>query len=65
MNNIYNNIDVVIMEKEKSPSCGFGQIYDGTFSGRCKKGNRVTANLLYQNGIKIVGESKINNFLNQ
>lgn len=45
--------------KEKSPSCGFEEIYDGTFSGKLKKGNGITAELLFQNGIKIIGESNI------
>lgn len=45
--------------KEKSPSCGFEEIYDGTFSGKLKKGNGITAELLFKNGIKIIGESNI------
>lgn len=39
--------------KSKSPSCGFGQIYDGTFNGKLIDGNGITAQLLYDNGIKI------------
>jgi len=39
--------------KSKSPSCGFGEIYDGTFSGKTKKGNGVTADMLHKAGIKI------------
>src|SRR5690554_1028550 len=49
--------------KEKSPSCGFGQVYDGTFSGNLVKGNGYTAELLSKNGIKIIGESEIDSFL--
>lgn len=45
--------------KERSPSCGYGKIYDGTFSGRLKDGNGVTAKLLIENGIKVIGESEI------
>lgn len=45
--------------KEKSPSCGCGVIYDGTFSGTLTEGNGVTAELLTKNGIKVIGESKI------
>lgn len=48
--------------KERSPSCGFGEIYDGTFSGRLVKGNGYTAELLSKNGIKIIGESEIDSF---
>ncbi|MCC8073584.1 MAG: DUF523 domain-containing protein [Clostridiales bacterium] len=49
----------VAILKERSPSCGFGKIYDGTFSGKVVDGNGITAQLLYDNGIKIVGESQI------
>lgn len=45
--------------KERSPSCGFGKIYDGTFSKRLINGNGITAQLLYDNGIRIFGESDI------
>ena len=39
--------------KARSPSCGCGQIYDGSFSGTLKKGNGVTADLLLENGITV------------
>ena len=45
--------------KEKSPSCGCGKIYDGTFSRNLTDGNGVTADLLLKNGIEIFGESEI------
>ena len=45
--------------KERSPSCGFGKIYDGSFSSKLTDGNGFTAQLLYDNGITILGESKI------
>ena len=45
--------------KEKSPSCGSGEIYDGTFSHTVIKGDGVTAKLLKQHNIKIFGESEI------
>ncbi|MCM1514361.1 MAG: DUF523 domain-containing protein [Anaeroplasma bactoclasticum] len=51
----------VAILKKNSPSCGFGEIYDGTFSSRLKKGNGVTAELLYQNGIVILNEENYNN----
>ena len=46
--------------KERSPSCGSGVIYDGSFSKSLKAGDGVTAELLKKNGIEIIGESKIN-----
>ena len=45
--------------KERSPSCGYGRIYDGTFSGVQTDGNGVTAALLAANGIRVIGESRI------
>ena len=43
--------------KEKSPSCGFGKIYDGTFSGTLTDGNGVAADLLSAEGIAVFGEN--------
>ena len=43
--------------KEKSPSCGCGQIYDGTFSRRLIAGDGVTAELLKAQGIAVYGEN--------
>ena len=40
--------------KSKSPSCGCGQIYDGTFSGKLIDGDAVTTALLKRNGIRII-----------
>lgn len=40
--------------KAKSPSCGVGQIYDGTFSGTLRTGFGVTAQLLRENGIAVL-----------
>ena len=45
--------------KEKSPSCGCGQIYDGTFSRRLIAGDGVTAEALKAHGITIYGESDV------
>ena len=39
--------------KARSPSCGHGYIYDGTFTGTRIPGNGVTAELLERNGIKV------------
>lgn len=40
--------------KSKSPSCGFGKIYDGTFTHTIIDGNGITAELLNDNGIEII-----------
>ena len=44
--------------KERSPSCGSGEIYDGTFTGALTAGDGVTAELLKANGIVVFGESE-------
>lgn len=51
--------------KERSPSCGSGAIYDGTFSGCLIPGDGVTAALLRENGIAVYGESEIETLLSQ
>ena len=43
--------------KERSPSCGSGTIYDGSFSGR------LTGGLLRENGIAVCGESALETLL--
>ena len=45
--------------KEKSPSCGAGRIYDGSFTKTLTDGDGVTAALLRANGIRIIGESTL------
>lgn len=45
--------------KERSPSCGHGQIYDGTFTGTLIPGDGVTAELLRADGAVVYGESQI------
>ena len=44
--------------KEKSPSCGAGQFYDGTFARKLIPGNGVCAQMLLDAGIKVYGESR-------
>ena len=53
------NIKVAVL-KERSPSCGKGTIYDGSFSGILTERDGVTAELLISEGIKVLGESEIN-----
>ena len=47
------NIKKAIL-KSRSPSCGYGRIYDGSFSKTLKAGNGFTAELLEKNGIEII-----------
>lgn len=39
--------------KDKSPSCGSRLIHDGSFTGRLKEGEGVTAALLKREGVKV------------
>ncbi len=45
--------------KAKSPSCGHGLIYDGTFTGNKTPGNGVTTELLLNNGIAVYSEEEL------
>ncbi len=45
--------------KSKSPSCGKGKIYDGTFTRTLTGGDGITARLLMSRGIHILDESEI------
>ncbi|MGN1336878.1 MAG: DUF523 domain-containing protein [Candidatus Coprovivens sp.] len=40
--------------KAKSPSCGNGKIYDGTFSGILTTGDGITTKLLKENNIEVI-----------
>ena len=44
--------------KANSPSCGVGQIYDGTFSGTLTEGDGVFAGMLKRLGIEIITEKE-------
>jgi len=52
------NIKKAIL-KQKSPSCGNGKIYDGSFSRKVKKGDGVTTALLKKNGIEVISEKTL------
>ncbi len=44
--------------KSKSPSCGCGLVFDGTFSKKLVSGYGVTAALLKNNGIEVVSDTQ-------
>lgn len=50
------SVKVAAILKSQSPSCGFGKIYDGTFSGRLTEGNGIFANTLSECGVCIYNE---------
>ena len=41
--------------QNRSPSCGLGWIYDGTFSRKLVQGSGISAQLLAENGIQVIG----------
>ncbi|NLV22682.1 MAG: DUF523 domain-containing protein [Syntrophomonadaceae bacterium] len=45
-------IDEAVLQR-RSPSCGVGKIYDGSFSGHLVSGDGVTTALLKKHGIKV------------
>lgn len=52
------NIKKAIL-KSRSPSCGCGKIYDGSFSKTLIDGDGITAELLKQNKIEIFNEDSL------
>lgn len=45
--------------KSRSPSCGCGQIYDGTFTGTLREGNGLWADELRRAGITLFTEERL------
>ena len=45
--------------KARSPSCGSGEIYDGSFTGTLIPGDGVTAALLKQQGLQVITEEEL------
>ena len=46
--------------KSKSPSCGIGKIYDGSFTRSLKIGNGIFAHLCHENDIACISSDNIN-----
>ncbi len=45
--------------KARSPACGHGAVYDGTFTGTLRAGDGVCAETLHAAGIKIFTEEEV------
>lgn len=56
-----NNVKIAIL-KARSPSCGKGLIYDGSFSKKLVEGQGITAKLLIENGLKVFTEEELDKF---
>lgn len=53
-----NHVDFAIL-KYKSPACGTGTIYDGSFSGRLVQGSGVFSQLVQKEGIPCFTENEL------
>jgi uncharacterized protein YbbK (DUF523 family) len=53
-----HNIKYAIL-KARSPSCGSKKIYDGSFTGKLKNGDGVTAAMLKLNGVIVYDEEEL------
>ena len=51
--------------KSKSPSCGKGMIYDGSFSGQMTNGNGVTVSLFEKNDITVFSDQELDELIKQ
>jgi uncharacterized protein YbbK (DUF523 family) len=45
--------------KEKSPSCGVHEIYDGSFQGKVISGSGITTQALQKMGVKVFSEHEL------
>lgn len=45
--------------KQRSPSCGCGKVYDGSFSGRLIEGDGLAAQKLKKMGIRVLSEETL------
>ena len=54
---LYDVTEVLLMPR--SPSCGCGQIYNGTFTRTLIPGDGVAAELLMANSVRVLGESEL------
>ena len=53
-----NGCKIAIL-KSKSPSCGKGKIYDGTYTRTLIDGNGILTDLLLKNNIEVYTETEI------
>ena len=49
--------DIIIL-KSRSPSCGKGRIYDGSFHNKLVEGSGVTCSILTRNGFKVLSDEE-------
>ena len=52
------NIKTCVL-KSKSPTCGYGKIYNGNFEGQLIDGNGILTQMLLDNGIEVINSDDI------
>jgi len=50
--------------KSRSPSCGYDQVYDGSFTGNLRKGNGIFSQMCEDEGVKVISSEHIVEFIN-
>ncbi len=50
--------------KSKSPSCGLGEVYDGSFKGKLQKGDGIFAHLCRKSGLSCISSDNISEIKN-
>lgn len=55
----------IALMKERSPSCGAGEIYDGTFTHTRIPGDGTASALLKAKGVEVYGETRIGELINR
>ena len=53
----------IALLKQRSPSCGCGKIYDGSFSGRVIPGEGITAQMLRETGVRVFSDEDLSDAL--
>ena len=56
------NAQIVVL-KSRSPSCRYGQVYDGTFTGNLCKGNGIFSQMCEDEGVKVISSDNIDSFI--
>lgn len=56
------NAEIAILQ-QRSPSCGCGKIYDGSFSRKLINGDGCTAKLLKENGVIVCNDENFNEYI--
>ena len=59
-----SNAKIAVL-KSRSPSCGYGQVYDGTFTGNLCKGNGIFSQMCEDEGVEVISSDHIDSFIKE